>query len=251
MEIAIVLILFALLAYLLYDELNEGSTVPKTSRKRLCDYYVAGSVFEDIPTVLKRGTRLLELHVYSDEQDHPVVAKYHLNSGYNYAEDNLSFDECCVDIVNDAFPSKDPMILSLVVHTDKSIVMDRIAETLQTTVRKHMIPDKDIQTRPLESFANKLIIVSGGAIQGTALEPLVNLSWSDSGVRRLTLQQALHPRDEPELMEFNRDRITVVAPEPELETIRANPDRPKAMGCQWNVYSKGPGGFVEKPSSLQ
>lgn len=248
MELAIVLLLIFLFVYLLYDEIAESpmSVSLGAPRGRLCDYYAQGSVYEDVSTAVKRGVRLVELHVYSDEQDHPVVAKSALADGYDYAEDNVSFDSCCVDILNDAFPSKDPMIVSLVVHTTKNIVLDRMADTLLTTVRKHLVSDKDIQTKPIGSFADKLILVSGGPIQGTKLEDLINISWSNSTLRRLTFQQALHPRDEDELIQFNHDNITIVAPQPELKTPLANPERPKALGCQWVISPQGIPGFLSR-----
>lgn len=243
MKLVVALLLFALLAYLIYTEVS-GEAPALMSRGRLCDHIAIGSVYEDVSSALKRGVRLLELHVYSDEQDHPVVAKKPLTAGYDYAEDNVSFNSCCVDIANDAFPSNDPLILSLVVHTDKSIAMDRMAETLLTTVRKHLTDEKD-QTKPLDSFANKLVIVSGGAIHGTKLESLVNFSWSDSNVRRLSFTQAVHPRDEEELMQFNVDNLSIVAPPSEMK-VHANPNRPQALGCQWIVTTQGTPGFLSR-----
>lgn len=243
MELVVALLLFSVLAYLIYSEVS-GKTPTMLSRGRLCDHIAIGSVYEDVSTALKRGVRLLELHVYSDEQDHPVVAKKPLTAGYDYAEDNVSFDSCCVDIANDGFPSNDPLILSLVLHTDKSIVMDRMTETLMTTVRKHLTDEKD-QTKPIDSFANKLVIVSGGAIHGTKLEKLVNFSWSDSNVRRLSFAQAVHPRDEAELIQFNIDNLSIVAPPSEMK-IHANPNRPQALGCQWIVTSHGTPGFLSR-----
>jgi hypothetical protein len=243
MKLVVALLLFTLLAYLVYSEVS-GEVPSVLSRGRLCDHITVGSVYEDVSTALKRGVRLLELHVYSDEQDHPVVAKKPLMDGYDYAEDNVSFNSCCVDIANDGFPSTDPLILSLVVHTTKSITMDRMAETLLTTVRKHLTSEKE-QTKPIDEFANKLVIVSGGAIHGTKLEELVNFSWSNSNVRRLTFQQAVHPRDEDELMHFNVDNLSIVAPPSEMK-IHANPDRPKALGCQWIVTTQGAPGFLSR-----
>lgn len=252
MEWAIAIVLVVLLGYLAWEEIR-GPIAPLTvsPRKRLCDYYASGSVFEDIPAALKRGARLIELHVYSDEQDEPVVAKKALNDGYDYTLDNVSFEQCCVDIVNDAFPSKDPLILSIVPHTDKSVVLNRIAYHLQTTVRRHLTTEKDIATAPIDGLADTVVVVSGGNIHGTEFEKLVNLSWSESGLRRLTHHQAIHPREEEELTDYNRDHITLVAPEPELGAVVANPNTPVTFGCQWNVYVHGPGGFIEKPAKLQ
>jgi hypothetical protein len=235
----IAVVLAAVLAYLVYQEV-KGSPVLSGPRKRLCDYGAAGSVYEDIPSALKRGVRALEVHVYSDEQDKPVVATRPMNSGYDFAAENVTFEKVCVDIANDAFPSKDPLILSIVMHTDKSIVAERVVEHIRTTIHRRLIAGPVPATAPIDALADKVVIV---AARGSPLDSIVNMSWSDSNVRRLTYQQALHPRDPEELMRFNKDGITLVAQEPELKTINANPNQPLAFGCQWNFYLQGPGGF--------
>jgi hypothetical protein len=191
--------------------------------------------------------------VYSDEQGWPVVAKKPLQGGYDYAEDNWTFEECCVAIANDAFPSRDPLILSIVPHTNKNITLNRVAEHLTTTVHRHLIQGKIHATQPLDSFANKIILVSGGVITGTHLDDLVNLSWNDSSLRRLGYSQAVFPRDQPELVAFNRSGITLVAPDPAFGKVQVNPEIVRAYGCQWSVYPDASAavGFVEKPTGLQ
>lgn len=248
MEWLIGLVLVVILAYVLWNWNELGTPIlPPIARKRLCDYYVNGSVFEDVSSALARGVRLIELHVYSDERNEPIVAKTGKNRGV--PEENVSFEQCCVDLVNDAFPSKDPLILSIVPHTRDSFTMNRVAEHLQTTLRRHLISDKDIECEPLDKFANKVILVSEGGI-GTEFDQLVNLSWTDTNVRRLSYQQALYPRDEDELIRFNRDHITIVGTQVDVKSVKANPKRPLALGCQWN-FTHGPPGFVEKPEHLQ
>lgn len=251
MEWPIAVVLLIAIGYLLMNEtLGEQPTL--MPRKRLCDYYVPGSVFEDIPTALARGTRLLEVHVYSDEQDQPVVALHPQNDGYDYAVDNITFEQVCILIANDAFPSNDPFILSIVPHTEKTITMNRVAEHLLTTVRRRLVSiHKKVATLPLDSLKGKVLVVSGGSVQGTELEQLVNLNWNESGLRRLTYQQASHPRDEKELIRYNRDNLTLVAPDPELRTVNAKWDKPMYLGCQWNLYDRTGGGFREKPEALR
>lgn len=240
-------VLAAFLVYLIYEQMNGRTPVVVGPRKRLCDYTAAGSVYEDIPSALKRGIRLLEVHVYADERDEPVVATIPQTNGRDFADNNVSFEQVCIDIVNDAFPSKDPLILSIVPHTAKSVTLNKVAEHLQTIPRNHLIAATHITDAPIDRFANKLLIVSGG-VKGTELEPLVNLSWDDDDLQRLTYQQALHPRDPSELRQFNKDFISMVAPEPELTTITVNPKTPLAYGCQWNFFVRDPPGFVEKLS---
>jgi hypothetical protein len=252
MEALLVVVLLLFIGYLLYDDTLGDPIVLGPPRKRLCDYFCAGGVYEDLSDVLARKARLYEVHVYSDEQDHPVVAKHPLNDGYEYAEENVSFESVCVDIVNDAFPSPDPFILSIVLHTDKAVTANECAYHLKTTVRRHLFSTPDAVARmPLDKLANKLVVVSGGNVRGTELEGIVNISWSGDTLRRLSYQQALHPRDEPGLIAFNRDQVSLVAPETEVRTIRANPDRPKYLGCQWNLYDRSGGGFIEKPEALR
>ena len=252
MEVLLAVVLLLFIGYLLYDETLGDPMMAPEPRGRLCDSYAAGGVYEPLADVLARGSRLYEVHVYSDERDHPVVAKHPLNDGYDYAEDNVSFESICVDLVNDAFPSKDPFILSIVLHTDKAVTANECAQHLKTTVRRHLFKSEGSVARvPIDKLADKLILVSGGNVRGTELEPMINLSWSGDDLRRLSYQQALHPRDEPGLVAYNRDHISLVAPETELRTVNANPDRPKYLGCQWNLYDKSGGGFVEKPSPLK
>ena len=246
MEWLIAVFLLIAIGYLLMEE-EQPVLMP---RKRLCDYYVSGSVFEDIPTALARGTRLLEVHVYSDEQDQPVVALHPQNDGYDYATDNITFEQVCILIANDS--STEPFILSIVPHTEKTITMNRVAEHLLTTVRRRLVSvNKKVATLPLDSLRGKILLVSGGSVQGTELEQLVNLNWNESGLRRLTYQQASHPRDEKELIRYNRDNLTLVAPDPELRTVNAKWDKPMYLGCQWNLYDRTGGGFREKPEALR
>lgn len=243
----LVVLMLLFLLYLVSDELGfVPPDIAPPRAGRLCDYTIAGSVFEDIPAALKRGTRLLELHVFSDERDEPVVATKPFNDGSDVVEENISFESAMVDIVNDAFPSKDPLVLSIVPHTDKSFTLNRVAYHISTTVRKHLVEMKEeIVTAPIEKLANKIVIVSGN-IAGTELEKYVNVSWTGSMLRRLSHHQAVHPRDPEELAEFNRDRITLVAPEMIFKKFKGNRETPLAYGCQWNLFADGPPGVVQK-----
>ena len=251
MEWLFALILLVIIAWLISDE-ELGMPMEVVARKRLCDYYAPGGVHEPLSETLRRGSRLYEVHVYSDEQDQPVVANHAQNDGYDYASDNTTFEKVCVDLVNDAFPSKDPFILSIVLHSEKSIVANRVAEHLKTTVRRHLFQSpRDITQVPIDALANKLIIASGGNVRGTELEHLTNLFWTDMNFRRLSWHEAAHPRDEPELIGFNKDHITLVAPHAELRMKNAHPSRPKVLGCQWNLFDRSGGGFLEKPEALR
>ena len=240
-------LLAAVLVYLLYDTWRQKTPVlPR--RGRLCDFTAAGAVFEDVRSAIGRGIRLLEVHIYSDERDEPVVATRPQTGGSNVALDNVSFESVCVDIANDAFPSPDPFILSMVLHTDRTVTIDKVAEHLKTIPRQFLVDDKHLASAPLAQLGNALLLVSGGAINGTALEPMLNFNWSDPTVRRMSYQDAISPRDPSELKKFTRDNLVLVSPDPRFKTIVGNPRAPLAFGCQWNFFLDGPAGFVAKES---
>jgi hypothetical protein len=247
MKALLAALLAAILVYLLYDTWTQKHPIiPRTGR--LCDYVAAGSVFQDIPSAIKRGIRLLEVHIYSDERDQPVVATSPQTGGSNVAVDNVSFESVCIEIANAAFPSKDPFILSMVLHTDRTVTINKVAEHLQTIPRQFLMADKHLASAPMDQLGNTLILVSGGSVNGTALEPLLNFNWSDPEVRRVSYQEAVSPRDPSDFKAFTRNGIVLVAPDPRFKTIVGNPSAPLAFGCQWNLFLDGPPGFVAKES---
>jgi len=238
------LIVVGALAAAGYIVASSEETVQEDRSQPLVDYYVQGSTFEDLETTLDKGFRLIELHVYSDAQDEPVVA---LVPNYDQVR-HRSFNSCCVSILQKAFPSKDPFILSLVLHTDKSFTANRIAHYLNTTVRKYMVSGS-IDEKSLDSLAGKLILVSGNEVRGTELEPLVNLSWNGSHLRRLTYQQAAYPREAEELRSFTEAHIVMVVPDQAFSKFKVLDDV-YAYGCQWNLCPTplGRPGFVLRDS---
>jgi hypothetical protein len=248
MELAIGSALVAIAGYSVW---HEGIDAEDRSRKRLCDYYVTGGVFEDAKTVIASGRRLLEVHLYADENGKPTVAKAPLNPGFDYTTEYWTFDSVCVDLIQAWASSSEPFILSIVPHTTNNVTLNMAADCLKTTVRHHLTRRADVST-PLDELKNKLIIVSDN-VQGSELGALVNLSWSDSRLRRLLYGQAMHPRDQPELVEFNRNAISIVVPDRTFGKQSLDPNIASAYGCQWLLFTSSSvaPGFVEKPAGLQ
>lgn len=231
----------------------------------LCDYYIASSAYSTfpssyvydytsdsiIPLVVKAGARLVELNVYADEQDKPVVGLKNETIGFDYTKNSVSFESCCVSIANSAFNkldtplSSDPFMLSLVFHTNKTHTINACAEILKTTVGRYLLgPEyayhkKNLAVEPICNLNGKLIIVSGGNMKGSILEEVVNLSWSTSHLRRLTYMQASQPYDHEELINHNRRAITMVVPDPEPDLKNNNPTILFTYGCQWNLMNYG------------
>ena len=248
MELAIGAALVVIAGYSVW---HEGIDAEDRPRKRLCDYYVTGGVFEDAKTVIASGRRLLEVHLYADENGKPTVAKAPLNPGFDYTTEYWTFDSVCVDLIESWASSSEPFILSIVPHTNNNVTLNLAADCLKTTVRHHLTRRAGVST-PLDELKYKLIIVSDN-VQGSELGALVNLSWSDSRLRRLMYSQAMHPRDQPELVQYNRNSISLVVPDPTFGKQSLDPNIASAYGCQWLLFksSSVAPGFVEKPAGLQ
>jgi hypothetical protein len=251
----------------LYSKVTKVAPLgcPTEKPYTLADYYAASSSYsvfpgseiydyvsdQILPMVIKAGARLVELDIYADENDKPVVGLKNQKLGTDYAYNTVSFEACCVSIVNNAFnsinspASSDPFILSLVFNTNKTTVINAAAEILKTTLRSRMLDveytyqKKNLAIEPICNFQNKVIIVSGDAIKGTLMDELVNLSWNTSHLRRLTYTQASQPHDAEELINFNRKNITMVVPDLGADLVNSNPQILFTYGCQWIMMNYG------------
>jgi len=238
---------------------------PQPQSYRLADFYLASSSYSVfpgaevydyvsdtiLPLAIKAGVRLIELDIYSDVNDKPVVGLKNQKLGVDYAYNTVSFEACCVSIANNAFNSisspvsSDPFVLSLMFHTEKTKTINAAAEILKTTCRGHMLDStysyqrKNLAVEPVCNLQSKLIIVSGGAIKGTLMEELVNMSWSTSHLRRMTYTQASQPHDHDELIDYNRNNITMVVPDIGEDLINNNPQILFTFGCQWIMMNYG------------
>jgi hypothetical protein len=239
---------------------------PTTGDFKLCDYYMASSSYslfpgvdiydyisdQILPMLIKAGARLVELDVYADEKEKPVVGLKNQKLGTDYAYNTVPLEACCVSIANTAFNSvsspvsSDPFVLSLVFHTDNANVLNAASEIIKTTCRAHLLDEsygyqrKNLAIEPVCNLQRKIIIVSGGGqVKGTHMEELINLSWSTSNLRRMTYTQASQPHDPDELINFNRSHITMVVPDIGDDLTNFNPQIVLSYGCQWVMMNYG------------
>lgn len=233
MEAVLGISAMVLAGYLISREVSDDFPTPEnTARKRVADYYVAGTT--DIADALSSGKRLLELHIGSDMQDRAVILP-----------SEEKFEPACVTLLNKAFDSRDPFILSLVFHTDTTVTLNAVAKSLRETVHRHLVPPTpELAEVPLDSLAGKLILVSGPETRGTEMESLVTLSWGDSGLRRLDYARALHPREPEELRQFAEHHLVLVVKD-KSKNVYAGDNEIVASGCQWNLAGSG-AGFIER-----
>jgi len=239
---------------------------PTPADFKLCDYYIASSSYslfpgskiydyisDDIlPMLIKAGARLVELDIYADENNKPVVGLKNQKLGTDYAYNTVPLDACCVSITNNAFNSiscpvsSDPFLLSLVFHTDNANVLNAASEIIKTTCRPRLLDEsygyqrKNLAIEPVCNLQNKIVIISGGGqIKGTHMEELINLSWSTSNLRRMTYMQASQPHDPDELINFNRTHMTMVVPDIGDDLTNFNPQIVLSYGCQLVMMNYG------------
>lgn len=254
--------------YAMYSKVTKLAPLgcPQPQEYRLCDFYLASSSYSVfpgskiydyvsdsiLPLAIKSGVRLVELDIYSDENNKPVVGLKNQKLGVDYAYNTVPFEACCVSIGNNAFNSvsspvsTDPFVLSLVFHTNKTNVINAASEILKSSpCRQHLLDTsygyqrKNLAVEPICNLQSKLIVVSGGSIKGTLMEELTNMSWSTSHLRRLTYLQASQPHDQDELIEYNRNHITMVVPDIGEDLVNMNPQILFTYGCQWVMMNYG------------
>ena len=248
-----------------YQEVTKLAPLGCPTKYRLCDYYIASSAYtvfpghdiydyvsdQIVPLAIKAGARLVEFDIYADENDKPVVGLKNQKLGVDYAYNTVSFESCCVSIINNAFNTvytpvgSDPFLISLVFHTSKVPVINACAEILKTTCRSHMLDEgfgyqrKNVAVEPICNLQNKIVILSGPEVKGSKMEELVNLSWGTSHLRRMTYNQASQPHDPDEMINYNRDNITIVVPEIGGDLKNSNPQILFTYGCQLNLMNYG------------
>jgi len=225
----------------------------------LTDYNVAGSGYsilaaktvysyvtaDALTKVVDAGARILDLHVY-DVGKVPVVGIADEKTKKMLTYNTVPFEDCCVAIANSAFKTSSPFILSIVFHTDDTVILNKCSDILKNTLRKFMLDSsysyqrKNIALEPICNLLNKLVIVSGEHHKGNGMDELVNISWSSSLCRRLTYTQAAQTYDHDELIEYNRRNITLVVPDLDTASM-ANQSAEICFGygCQWVLMNYG------------
>ena len=242
-----------------YSEVVRPAPLTCPTDNLLTDYTVAGSGYSVIPgktlytyvtadsitKVIEGGSRIVELHVY-DVNKEPVVGIADEKTQKMISYNTVPFEACCIAVGNSAFKQPSPFILSIVFHTEDTLVINKCADILKNTLRKFMLDSgysyqrKNLALEPICNLLGKLVIVSGEHHKGNGMDELVNLSWSSSLCRRLTYTQASQTYDYDELTTYNRRNITLVVPDLNTTSMtNGNPEICFSYGCQWVLMNYG------------
>jgi len=184
----------------------------------------------------------MELDI-NEENGRPVVAFYNKS---NFRQSlNVAYLEDCLRIIHDnAFNptvvpnASDPFLLSLNLMTMDTRLINNTASILRDVMRDRMLDSeysyqrKNIPQEPICNLRNKIIIISGTNHTNTDMDELVNLSWSGSWLRRMTLTAVEETHDMEELKSYNMGNITLVIPDNETEFKNKGSDIAHVNGCQ-------------------
>ena len=286
----------------LYNKLNPsiGSIQPSNPnfKYNLNDYYIqtaynACSIGEyknsyvstcALINVLKTGVRGLDFEIYSIDNE-PVVAtstddNYNIKETYNY----VPFSEVLNLIVNYAFSGgtvpnpKDPIIIHLRFKSSNIPMYENFARLFKSFDKYFMGPKysyenhgKNFGKVPLVDLMGKIIVIvdkSNNTFTDVPdFDEYVNMTSNSIFMRALPYYDVKNTPDLDELIEYNKQNMTIVMP-----NNGSNPGNPSSMvcremGCQlvamvyqnndvnleenMEYFNKAGTSFVLKPNNLR
>tara|TARA_Y100000389_G_scaffold197196_1_gene231302 strand:- start:606 stop:1928 length:1323 start_codon:yes stop_codon:yes gene_type:complete len=199
--------------------------------------YVSLAMLE---TVIDSGARLLDLDIYTEFYKGnaiPVVkSEWRNQKAMNY----ISLFDCFKLIESKAFINKtytDPLFIHLRMKSNNLETCDRLASQIIEVFSGNRIlgPEysyknkQSICSMPLCSFFGKVIIIVTGRTENTYLDQLTNIHTSHNA-RILQEDETSNPNSPEELLNYNKNNITIVKPTTEKNF---NPSRPYSFGCQF------------------
>jgi hypothetical protein len=264
----------------------------------LRDYYIktaynacsAGNLKNDFVNVcalknaIKQGARCLDFEIYS-LNNKPVIAvssveDYYTKGTYN----SVNFEEAIDIVSNYAFSnstcpnSNDPLLLNFRIMSNNKIIYDDMAKTLQSKLQTRLLDKqysyefdgKSLAGEPIKNFMGKIIIIvdrKNPLYEQTALDEYVNIASNSVFLRSYSFSQIKNVQDFNELIEFNRQKMTVVTPDKKGHIENPSSTLAITYGCQLvamalqksgtnlNYYNKffqdQNSAFVLKPENLR
>jgi hypothetical protein len=234
-----------------------------TYKFNLRDYYIktaynacsAGNLKNDFVNIcalknsIKQGARCLDFEIYS-LNNKPVVAVSSSNDYYTKGTYNsINFEEA-IDIVsiyafsNSSCPNPtDPLILNFRIMSNVTEIYDNMAKTLQEKLKSRLLgkqysyefDGKNLASEPITNFMNKVIIIvdrKNPLYEQTALDEYVNIASNSVFLRNYTFSQIKNVQDFNEVIEFNKQKMTIVTPDKSSNSKNVAPTLAMTYGCQ-------------------
>ena len=251
----------------LYPSLNGNIMSISSSNSdfsgNLFDYYIktaynacsGGSYKNDyvnlcnLKAVLKQGVRCLDFEIYSIDNQ-PVVATstvdvYYVKETFNY----VNFSDVMTTIKNYAFSGgtspnpADPLIIHLRIKSNNQSMYTNLANIFKLydnimlgNEYSYENSGKNLGTTPLLKFKNKVILIvdriNNAFLENEDLLEYINLASSSIFMRAYNYNDIVNNPDVQELTNYNKQDMTIVFPE-----VEVNPSNPsgylcRSYGCQ-------------------
>lgn len=241
----------------------DGNLRPITSSDPDCsgnlfDYYIktaynscsGGSYKNDfvnicnLKAVIKQGVRCLDFEIYS-VNNQPVVStstsdSYYVKETFN----SVNFSSAMDTIRNYAFSGStcpnptDPLIIHLRCKSNNQTMYSNLANIFKSNTDIMLGPDYSYEASgtnlgnvPLMSLQNKIILIMDRSnpafIENEDLLEYVNLASNSVFMRICDFYNVKNSPDINELIEFNRQGMTIVIPD-----SGSNPPNPSSMACR-------------------
>lgn len=230
---------------------------------KLRDYYIktaynacsAGTLKNDFVNVcalknaIKQGARCLDFEIYSLDNK-PVIAVSSSTDFYTKGTYNSVKFEDAMNVVstyafsNSTCPNpRDPLLLNFRIMSNNKQIYDDIAKILQSKLQTRMLSKqysyefdgKNLANEPIQNFIDKVIIIvdrTNPLYEQTALDEYVNIASSSAFLRKYTFGQIKNIQDFNELIEFNKQKMTIVMPNKSSNVKDVAPTLSMTYGCQ-------------------
>ena len=281
-----------------FPPLSSIDTNREKYKYKLRDYYIktaynacsAGNLKNDFVNIcalknaIKQGARCLDFEIYSVDNK-PVIAVSPVNDFYTKGTYNyVNFEEAMSIISNYAFSNSvcpnpdDPLLLNFRIMSNNKPIYDDMAKTLQGKLLSRLLDKqysyefdgKSLANEPIENFKGKVIIIvdrKNPLYEQTELDEYVNIASNSVFLRSYSFSQIKNIQDFNELIEFNKQKMTIVTPD--KSSYIKNPSAALGMtyGCQLiamalnkkgtnldyynNFFNEQNSAFVLKPENLR
>lgn len=254
-----------------YGDLNTNILSINTSNANytynLRDYYIktaynccsGGDYKNDYVTMcsltnlLKQGIRCLDFEIYSINNN-PVVAtstsdNYHIKETFNY----LDFSDVLQTIINNAFSTSgapnpgDPIILHLRIKSENQKMYKNFAKIFEKhndmllgksysyeNSKKNLITN--FGATPLSELMGKISIIvdrsNPSFLECKEFYEYVNMTSNSLFMRKLTYDDLKHSSDINELIEYNKQCMTIGVPNKGSDPENPSSVMMREMGCQ-------------------
>ncbi len=255
------------------DFIITGSELNKASKRnnKLCDFYIACAYkpymtknqlfdycsLDIVEEILISGVRSIYIDIFNSQMSgdaHPIISNGFQEGEWKLAYNSILFEDLCKTIDKIVFSSgyvnnfNDPFILCLNLKTNGNYkCLNKVKKILYNVFGNRLLDNsytyssKHIMTTKIKDLMGKVIIFCSEGHKNTDLEELVNFSWEEQGLKKISYE-SIDPTVEntdkvklnnDELKNFNKNGITIVTPNDNTYyTYNYNTNYAWDAGCQ-------------------